>query len=322
MFTPSDVIDLHDLFGRRFESAYIAYERAADEGEITHFKRVEAVGLWRKMLAMLFETGHPWMTFKDPSNIRSPQDHVGVVHSSNLCTEILLNTGRDEVAVCNLGSVNLVAHTTPTGIDVAKLARTVKIAMRMLDNVIDVTLYPIPAARNANMRHRPVGLGIMGFQDALTTIGVSYASDDAVRFADESMELVSYYAFMASSELARERGTYESYAGSKWDRGMLPIDTVDLLEAERGEVVPVDRSARLDWTPVRESIRAHGMRNSNVLAIAPTATIANICDVSQSIETDVQECVCEIQSVRGFHQCESASCRRPAYGWTVGSTHD
>jgi ribonucleoside-diphosphate reductase alpha chain len=284
LFSPSDVPDLHDLSGSAFERAYRAYEAKADAGEIALFRRVDAVTLWRKMLAMLFETGHPWMTWKDPSNVRSPQDHVGVVHSSNLCTEILLNTSRDEVAVCNLGSINLVAHVTPAGIDVDTLARTVTTAVRMLDNVIDITLYPIPAARAANLRHRPVGLGLMGFQDALTTLGVSYASDAAVQFADESMELISYHALLASSELARERGRYESFAGSKWDRGLLPMDTVDVLEQERGEPVPVDRTARLDWEPVRASIRAHGMRNSNVLAIAPTATIANICDVSQSIE--------------------------------------
>jgi ribonucleoside-diphosphate reductase alpha chain len=284
LFSPSDVSDLHDLYGARFEEAYLAYERTADAGDIRHFKRVEAVTLWRKMLAMLFETGHPWMTWKDPSNVRSPQDHVGAVHSSNLCTEILLNTSRDEVAVCNLGSVNLAAHTTPDGIDTDRLARTVRTAVRMLDNVIDITLYPIPAARNANMRHRPVGLGVMGFQDALSILGVSYASDEAVQFADESMELVSYHALLGSAELARERGAYGSYARSKWDRGLLPVDTLDLMERERGEPVRVDRSMRLDWTPVRQAIHTYGMRNSNVMAIAPTATIANICDVSQSIE--------------------------------------
>jgi ribonucleoside-diphosphate reductase alpha chain len=284
LFSPSDVPDLHELSGSAFERAYVAYEAKADAGEIALFRRVDAVTLWRKMLAMLFETGHPWMTWKDPSNVRSPQDHVGVVHSSNLCTEILLNTSRDEVAVCNLGSINLAAHVTPAGIDVVTLARTVTTAVRMLDNVIDITLYPIPAARAANLRHRPVGLGLMGFQDALTTLGMSYASDAAVQFADESMELISYHALLASSELARARGRYESFAGSKWDRGLLPMDTVDVLEQERGEPIPVDRTARLDWEPVRASIRTHGMRNSNVLAIAPTATIANICDVSQSIE--------------------------------------
>jgi ribonucleoside-diphosphate reductase alpha chain len=284
LFSPSDVPDLHDRYGSAFEEAYVAYEGAADAGAISHFRRVEAVLLWRKMLAMLFETGHPWMTWKDAANVRSPQDHVGVVHSSNLCTEILLNTSRDEVAVCNLGSVNLAAHVTRGGIDTGRLGRTVRTAVRMLDNVIDITLYPIPAARNANLRHRPVGLGIMGFQDALCTLGLSYASDAAVAFADESMELIAYHALLGSADLARERGAYESFAGSKWDRGLLPIDTLDLLERERGEPVPVDRGSRLDWAPVRAAIRAHGLRNSNVLAIAPTATIANICDVSQSIE--------------------------------------
>ncbi len=284
LFSPNDVPTLHDLYGSAFEAAYVACERAAADGEIARFRRVDAVTLWRKMLAMLFETGHPWMTWKDASNVRSPQDHAGVVHSSNLCTEILLNTSRDETAVCNLGSVNLAAHVTRAGIDVPRLARTLRTAVRMLDNVIDITLYPIPAARNSNLRHRPIGLGLMGFQDALSTLGISYASDAAVDFADESMELIAYHALLGSADLARERGAYESFAGSKWDRGLLPLDTIDLLERERGEPVPIDRGARLDWTPVREAIRAHGLRNSNVLAIAPTATIANICDVSQSIE--------------------------------------
>jgi len=283
LFSPSDVPDLHDLYGAAFGARYVEYERAAEAGTIRH-KRVRAVDLWRKMLAMLFETGHPWITFKDPSNIRSPQDHVGVVHSSNLCTEILLNTSRGEVAVCNLGSINLVAHITPAGIDREKLARTVTTAVRMLDNVIDINLYPVPEARAANVKHRPVGLGIMGFQDALSMLGHSYASDEAVEFADESMELISYHAILASASLARERGAYESYRGSKWDRELLPVDTLDLLARERGVAVPVPRAGRLDWTPVRDAIRAHGMRNSNVLAIAPTATIANICDVSASIE--------------------------------------
>lgn len=284
LFSPNDVPDLHERYGSDFEAAYTAYEQKTETSELTLFKRVEAVSLWRKMLAMLFETGHPWMTWKDPSNIRSPQDHVGVVHSSNLCTEILLNTSRDEVAVCNLGSVNLAAHVTPTGINTELLATTVKTAVRMLDNVIDITLYPIPAARNANLRHRPVGLGIMGFQDALLTLGVSYASDAAVAFADESMEHIAYHAVLGSAELARERGAYESYEGSKWSRGIFPYDSIDLLERERGESVPVNRSSMLNWAPVREAVRAHGLRNSNVMAIAPTATIANICDVSQSIE--------------------------------------
>ena len=284
LFSPDDVPDLHDLYGTAFRERYLRYEAAADAGGIPGAKRVEALDLWRKMLAMLFETGHPWLTWKDPSNIRSPQDHAGVVHSSNLCTEILLNTSRDEAAVCNLGSVNLAAHVTPSGIDRERLAATVKTAMRMLDDVIDINLYPIPEARNANLRHRPVGLGVMGFQDALYTLGVSYASDAAVDFADESMELVAYHAIMASSELARERGRYASFEGSKWDSGLLPLDTLELLERERGLPVPLSRESRLDWSPVRESIRAHGMRNSNVMAIAPTATIANICGVSASIE--------------------------------------
>ncbi|HEY4307606.1 MAG TPA: ribonucleoside-diphosphate reductase subunit alpha [Gemmatimonadaceae bacterium] len=284
LFSPSDTPDLHDLYGAAFRDRYIAYETLADRGKIKSSKRVDAVGLWRKMLAMVFETGHPWITFKDPSNIRSPQDHAGVVHSSNLCTEILLNTSRDEVAVCNLGSVNLAAHVTATGIDRDKIAKTVKTAVRMLDNVIDINLYPVDEARNANLRHRPVGLGIMGFQDALYAIGVSYASDAAADFADESMEAIAYNAILASSELARERGQYASYVGSKWDRGIFPQDSIELLEVERGMTIPLSRQSAMDWTPVRESVREHGMRNSNVMAIAPTATIANICGVSASIE--------------------------------------
>lgn len=284
LFCPDDVADLHDFYGVDFRDRYLRYEAAAEAGELPSARRVEALDLWRKMLAMLFETGHPWLTWKDPSNIRSPQDHAGVVHSSNLCTEILLNTSRDEAAVCNLGSVNIAAHVTPAGIDRERLAATIATAMRMLDNVIDINLYPIDEARNANLRHRPVGLGVMGFQDALYTLGVSYASDAAADFADESMELISYHAILTSSELARERGRYASFAGSKWDRGLLPIDTIELLERERGAPVPLSRQSKLDWTPVRESIRSHGMRNSNVMAIAPTATIANICGVSASIE--------------------------------------
>lgn len=284
LFSPNEVPDLHHIYGSDFERAYQEYESAAQRGEIECYKVVEAVTLWRKMLAMLFETGHPWITFKDPSNIRSPQDHVGVVHSSNLCTEILLNTNADEVAVCNLGSINLVAHISKDGIDREKLSATIETAVRMLDNVIDITLYPIPETRNANMKHRPVGLGIMGFQDALSIQGISYASDAAVEFADESMELISYYALLSSSKLAAERGSYETFKGSKWDRGLLPIDTLNLLDTERGITVDVNRYASLDWTPVRESIKVNGLRNSNVMAIAPTATIANICDVSQSIE--------------------------------------
>lgn len=284
LFSPNDVPDLHDLYGKAFEKRYSEYEKMADAGEIKVFKKIEAVSLWRKMLSMLFETGHPWITFKDPSNIRSPQDHMGVVHSSNLCTEILLNTTKDEVAVCNLGSINLAKHVTKDGLDEKRLAKTVRTAIRMLDNVIDINFYPIPEAKNANARHRPIGLGLMGFQDALYSQNISYASLDAVQFADESMEMISYYAILASSELAKERGTYESYKGSKWDRGLLPIDTIDLLEKERGGNVDMDRSSKMDWNKVRASVREHGMRNSNTMAIAPTATISNISGVTQSIE--------------------------------------
>lgn len=284
LFSPSDVKDLHDLYGRAFEKRYIEYEQMADEGKITLFKRVEAIQLFRKMLGMLFETGHPWITFKDPSNIRSPQSHVGVVHSSNLCTEILLNTSREETAVCNLGSVNLAAHTTAEGLDQKLLAETVRTAIRMLDNVIDINYYPTAEAKSANLRHRPVGLGVMGFQDALYIQGISYASHEAVLFSDQSQELIAYYAILASSELAKERGAYASYKGSKWDQGLLPLDTIALLLEERGGDVEMDLSSRLDWAPVRASIAKHGMRNSNTMAIAPTATIANIVGVTQSIE--------------------------------------
>jgi ribonucleoside-diphosphate reductase alpha chain len=284
LFSPDEVADLHDLYGRAFEERYEKYEQLADEGEIQLFRRVSAAELWRKMLTRLFETGHPWVTFKDPSNIRSPQDHVGVVHSSNLCTEILLNTSPEETAVCNLGSVNLAAHIDNGALDRDKLRETVRIAVRMLDNVIDINYYPTPEAGTSNRRHRPVGLGLMGFQDALYALGISFASNEAVEFADQSMEAISYYAILASSDLARERGQYSTYAGSKWSRGLLPIDTLQLLEDERSEAVPVDRSTTLDWQIVRDSVATHGMRNSNVLAIAPTATISTIIGVSQSIE--------------------------------------
>ncbi|MCC6705627.1 MAG: ribonucleoside-diphosphate reductase subunit alpha [Thermomicrobiales bacterium] len=284
LFSPSDVPDLHDLYGKAFGDRYVAFEAAAERGELPLARRIKATELWRKMLTALFETGHPWITFKDPANLRSPQDHAGVVHNSNLCTEITLNTSADEVAVCNLGSVNLPAHIGANGLDLVKLEQTVRTAMRMLDNVIDLNFYPIPQAANANRRHRPVGLGVMGFQDALWKLRIGYDSPAAVTFADQSMEAVSYFSLLASSELAAERGAYPSYAGSKWDRGLLPIDTIDLLEAERGELVDVSRNAALDWSPVRASIEAHGMRNSNCLAIAPTATIANITGVTQSIE--------------------------------------
>jgi ribonucleoside-diphosphate reductase alpha chain len=285
LFSPSDVPDLHDLYGKRFDERYEQYERMTETGEIKLFKKIEAVGLWRKMLSMLFETGHPWITFKDPSNLRSPQDHVGVVHSSNLCTEILLNTSADETAVCNLGSVSLVRHVLPNGELNAKLLQTtIRTAVRMLDNVIDINFYPTVEAKNANMKHRPIGLGIMGFQDALHAKKISYASPQAVQFADESMELISYYTILSSSELASERGAYSSFKGSKWDRGLLPIDTLKLLGDERGGNFEVDTESTLDWAKVRASIKKNGMRNSNTMAIAPTATISNITGVAQSIE--------------------------------------
>ncbi|MEY9214663.1 ribonucleoside-diphosphate reductase subunit alpha [Thermobifida halotolerans] len=284
LFSPDEVPDLHDRYGEDFARAYVGYERAADRGEIRVFRRVRAVDLWRRMLTMLFETGHPWITFKDPCNLRSPQQHVGVVHSSNLCTEITLNTSVDEVAVCNLGSVNLANHVGPDGLDAERLRRTVRTAVRMLDNVIDVNLYTIPEAERANLRHRPVGLGLMGYQDALFTLRLPVASQEAVEFADESMELISYHAIEASADLAAERGAYASFDGSLWSRGVLPIDSLELLaDARRGDL-EVDTTRRLDWDTLREKVRTTGMRNSNVMAIAPTATIANITGVSQSIE--------------------------------------
>lgn len=284
LFSPDEVPELHDLYGKAFEARYEAYEQQANAGELRQFRQVVASDLWRKMLSMIFETGHPWITFKDPSNVRSPQDHVGVVHSSNLCTEILLPTSATETAVCNLGSVNLVQHFVDGALDTERLQRTITTAVRMLDNVIDLNFYPTPEARNSNLRHRPVGLGVMGFQDCLYLAKLSYRSEGAIEFADRSMELISYYAIQASAQLAAERGSYESYRGSKWDRGLLPHDTIALLAEERGESIDVDSSAALDWEPVREAVRAHGIRNSNVMAIAPTATIANIVGVSASIE--------------------------------------
>ncbi|MBL8814383.1 MAG: ribonucleoside-diphosphate reductase subunit alpha [Planctomyces sp.] len=284
LFSPDEVPDLHDLYGRAFEDRYVEYERLAAEGRIRMFRTVPAVELWRKMLTRLFETGHPWITWKDPSNIRSPQDHTGVVHSSNLCTEILLNTSAAEIAVCNLGSVNLPAHVVDGVLDLPMLEETVRTAMRMLDNVVDINFYPTDEARASNQRHRPVGLGVMGFQDALVAMNISYASQQAVEFADYSMEAISYFSILASSELAAERGVYSTYRGSKWDRGLLPIDTMDLLERERGCGIDVDRSSKMDWAPVRAAVAAHGMRNSNCMAIAPTATISTIIGVSQSIE--------------------------------------
>ncbi|MFN7725391.1 MAG: ribonucleoside-diphosphate reductase subunit alpha [Rubrivivax sp.] len=284
LFSPSTCPDLHDKFGSAFEAAYTAYEAAADRGEIKLFKRVQAKDLWRRMLTMLFETGHPWITFKDACNVRSPQQHVGVVHSSNLCTEITLNTSDTEIAVCNLGSVNLAQHLKDGQIDQAKLKHTVSTAMRMLDNVIDINYYAVKKARDSNLRHRPVGLGLMGFQDALYQLRVPYASQEAVEFADRSMEAICYHAYWASSELAAERGRYSSYRGSLWDRGILPQDSLDLLAQERGGHLEVDRSATMDWPALRAKIAEHGMRNSNCVAIAPTATISNIIGVDASIE--------------------------------------
>ncbi|HVT46440.1 MAG TPA: ribonucleoside-diphosphate reductase subunit alpha [Vicinamibacterales bacterium] len=289
LFSPDEVPDLHDRTGRAFAEAYVAAEARADRGELRVFRRLRAVDLWRRLLTMLFETGHPWVTFKDACNLRSPQQHAGVVHSSNLCTEITLNTSDDEVAVCNLGSINLAAHVTPEGLDEAKLARTVATAVRMLDNVIDVNFYTIPEARQSNMRHRPVGLGLMGFQDALHTLRVPYASDAAVAFADTSMEAIAFHAIAASADLAVERGRYTSFDGSLWSQGVLPIDSLDRLAAARdpGDL-DVDRSHRLDWDALRTRVRTAGLRHSNIMAIAPTATISNICGVSPSIEPTFQ----------------------------------
>ena len=293
LFSPSDVTDLHEKVGRAFEEAYVRYEERTKRGDLKLFKTIPAQSLWRKMLSMLFETGHPWITFKDPCNIRSPQSHIGVVHSSNLCTEITLNTNESEIAVCNLGSVNLVAHMTRNeeggwSLDHDKLRRTTHTAMRMLDNVIDINYYAVKKARDSNLRHRPVGLGIMGFQDCLHMQRVPYASDAAVEFADQSMEAVCYYAYWASTELAEERGRYSSYRGSLWDRGILPQDSVALLAEERDGYVEVDDSSAMDWTALRARIAQFGMRNSNCVAIAPTATISNIIGVSACIEPTFQ----------------------------------
>jgi ribonucleoside-diphosphate reductase alpha chain len=293
LFSPSNTPDLHDKFGADFEQAYTAYEAKAKQGLIKPAKTLQATDLWRKMLTMLFETGHPWITFKDPCNIRSPQQHVGVVHSSNLCTEITLNTNDNEIAVCNLGSINLAAHMKSDGqggfeLDHEKLQRTVKVAMRMLDNVIDINYYAVSKARNSNLRHRPVGMGIMAFQEALHMQRIPYASKGAVEFADKAMEAVCYYAYWASTVLAEERGRYSSFKGSLWDRGILPLDSLKLLEEERGGYVEVDTSMTMDWEALRNRIKQHGMRNSNCVAIAPTATISNIIGVSASIEPTFQ----------------------------------
>jgi len=284
LFSPHETPDLHNLYGRRFEERYAHYEWLAEKGTLEMSKTIRARDLWKKMLAMLFETGHPWITFKDPCNVRSPQDHVGVVQTSNLCTEITLNTSEEETAVCNLGSVNFARHMAGKELDRELLADTVAIGMRMLDNVIDITFYPTKEARTSNMRHRPVGLGVMGFQDMLYQMNIPFDSEECVALSDESMEIVSYYALLASSQLAEERGTYATYAGSKWERGLLPVDTLDLLEKERGEKIDISRDEKMDWRTVREHIRRFGMRNSNCLAIAPTATIGNISGAIPSIE--------------------------------------
>ncbi len=289
LFSPNDVPDLHDLYGEAFETRYTEYEAQCKSGEMKLFKTVRAQELWRKMLGMLFETGHPWITFKDPCNIRSPQQHVGVVHSSNLCTEITLNTNKEEIAVCNLGSVNLAQHIENGSLNLIKLEKTIKTAVRMLDNVIDINYYSVPQAKKSNLLHRPVGLGLMGFQDALYMQSIAYGSDEAVAFADRSMEAISYYAIQASSALAEERGAYTSFNGSLWSQGILPIDSVKKLIDERGSnYIEVDQSTTLDWDTLRETVKTKGMRNSNVMAIAPTATIANITGVSQSIEPTYQ----------------------------------
>jgi ribonucleoside-diphosphate reductase alpha chain len=289
LFSPNEVPDLHELHGKAFEERYEHYEKMAKEGALYVHKTVQAKDLWRKMLSMLFETGHPWITFKDACNIRSPQQHVGTVHSSNLCTEITLNTNKDEIAVCNLGSVSMVNHVTEDGLDTDKLRRTVHTAVRMLDNVIDINYYSVPQAKNSNFKHRPVGLGMMGFQDSLYIQKIPYSSDAAIKFADNSMEALSYFAIEASTILAEERGSYESYEGSLWSQGILPIDSLKKLEEERGEqYIQVDFSSTLDWDGMRERVKETGMRNSNVMAIAPTATIANITGVSQSIEPTYQ----------------------------------
>ncbi len=288
LFSPDETPDLHDKFGLDFETTYTHYENQAANGLIKCYKRIPAINLWRKMLTMLYETGHPWITFKDPCNLRSPQQHVGVVHSSNLCTEITLNTATDEIAVCNLGSVNLAQHITGDGINKEKLQKTIHTAIRMLDNVIDINYYSVPQAQNSNLKHRPIGLGLMGFQDTLYQLNIDYCSTAAVEFADRSMELISYYAIEASNLLARERGSYATYSGSLWSRGILPIDSIDILAHARGKLLEQDRSKTLDWGSLRSKVQKEGMRNSNVLAIAPTATIANICGVTASIEPTYQ----------------------------------
>jgi ribonucleoside-diphosphate reductase alpha chain len=288
LFSPDEVPDLHEKYGKDFERAYVKYEELAESGEIKIFKKVSAVGLWRKMLTMLFETGHPWVTFKDPCNIRNPQQHVGVVHSSNLCTEITLNTkANEEIAVCNLGSINVSNHIVGDRIDSEKLKKTIDIAIRMLDNVIDLNYYVTDSTKTSNFRHRPIGLGLMGFQDALYKLRIPYDSEDAIRFSDNLMESISYYAISASCDLSKERGTYDSFNGSLWSKGILPIDSIKLLETER-ETDELDASYTLNWDYLRTEVVKYGLRNSNCMAIAPTVTISNICDVSQSIEPTFQ----------------------------------
>ena len=284
LLSPDEAPDLHHIYGKQFEERYKHYEDMEREGKLRVFKFVKAKDLWRKMISLLFETGHPWITWKDPANARSPQDHAGVIHSTNLCTEIMLNTSEDETAVCNLGSINMSRHVKDGALDVERIRETVHIAMRMLDNVIDINFYPTKEARNSNMKHRPVGLGIMGFQDALYMMDIPFESDEAVRFADESMEIISYNAILASSLLAKERGSYESFKGSKWDRGIFPLNTLDILEDQRGETIPISRNYKLDWASVRQSVEENGMRNSNTMAVAPTATIANISGCFPTIE--------------------------------------
>ena len=288
LFSPDDTTNLHDLYGQEFNQRYVEYEQKAARGELKQHKTLKALDLWRKMLSMLYETGHPWFTFKDPCNLRSPQQHVGVVHSSNLCTEITLNTSDDEIAVCNLGSVNLAQHIAGDSLDQDKLERTVNTAMRMLDNVIDYNYYSVPQARRSNLRHRPVGMGIMGFQDALYKLRLPYASLETIEFADSSMEMVSYYAIKASTNLAEERGTYSSFKGSLWSQGILPVDSIDILENNRGDYLQMDKTSTMDWSALRKRVKKTGMRNSNCMAIAPTATISNICGVTQSIEPTYQ----------------------------------
>ncbi|MFB6226554.1 MAG: ribonucleoside-diphosphate reductase subunit alpha [Candidatus Paceibacteria bacterium] len=284
LFSPDETPDLHHTYGKDFERRYEEYEEKAENGELHQYKTVKAKNLWRKMVSMLYETGHPWMCWKDPCNIRSPQDHVGTVHSSNLCTEITLNTSEDETAVCNLGSVNLKKHISDGQLDTEKLKETITTAMRMLDNVIDLNFYPTEEAENSNMKHRPIGLGIMGFQDALFELDINFSSDEAIEFADRSMEIVSYYAIRGSVKLAKERGPYRSFRGSKWDRGILPLDTIDILEEERGMEIDVSRETRMDWDKLRDMIDKHGMRNSNCMAIAPTSNLSNIAGVFPCIE--------------------------------------